>query len=90
MLKQGANIRGGLDTVMIVSFYGKSVDWIQRIGRLSKDGDKEGRIIIFVTLETQEEKWFKKMVDKIDMSVFNVVKHADAESFIKRYVDERR
>lgn len=90
VLQQGANIKGGLDNLMIISYYSDLGKLIQRIGRLRMDGDKEGNVIIFVTLATQEEKWFKKMMSVINDSVFNVVKHADAESFIKTMKDERK
>ena len=76
-------IKGGIDNLMIVSYYSDIGKLIQRIGRLRLDGSKEGNVIIFVTLSTQEEKWFNKMISQLDMSVFNVKKHADAESFIQ-------
>lgn len=83
VLQQGANIKGGIDNLMIVSYYSDIGKLIQRIGRLRLDGSKEGNVIIFVTLSTQEEKWFNKMISQLDMSVFNVKKHADSESFIQ-------
>ncbi len=83
VLQQGANIKGGIDNLMIVSYYSDIGKLVQRIGRLRLDGSKEGNVIIFVTIGTQEEKWFKKMMAGIDTSVFNVKKHADAESFIE-------
>ena len=82
MLKQGANLKGA-DNVIIMSYYSSSLDMIQRIGRLRKNGNKKGRVLILVTLGTQEEKWFQKMTENIPMEEFNVVPHLDASTFIK-------
>lgn len=60
-LKQGANLVG-LDNVLIHSYYSKSKDLIQRIGRLRQNGEV-GRVFIFVTFGTQEVKWYESMFD---------------------------
>jgi superfamily II DNA or RNA helicase len=60
-LKQGANLVG-LDNCIIHSYYSKSKDLIQRIGRLRNNGEV-GRIFIFVTFGTQEVKWFNSMFE---------------------------
>ncbi len=83
VLQQGANIKGGIDNLLIISYYSDLGKMVQRLGRLRLDGSKEGNVIIFVTIATQEEKWFKKMMIGIDTSVFNIKKHADVESYIQ-------
>ena len=88
MLKQGANLKGA-DNVIMMSYYSSSIDMIQRIGRLRKNGNKKGNVFIFVTVGTQEEKWFKKMTDTIPMEEFNVISHLDIDSFIKSYGNNR-
>ena len=82
MLKQGANLKGA-DNVIMMSYYSSSIDMIQRIGRLRKNGNKKGSVFIFVTIGTQEEKWFKKMIETIPMEEFNVITHLDIDLFIK-------
>jgi superfamily II DNA or RNA helicase len=64
MLKQGANLVG-LDNVVIHSYYSKSKDLIQRIGRLRNNGEV-GRVFIFVTFGTQEQKWLDMMFENVD------------------------
>lgn len=83
VLQQGANIKGGIDNLLIISYYSDLGKLVQRLGRLRLDGSKEGNVIIFMTIATQEEKWFKKMMTGIDTSVFNIKKHADVESYIQ-------
>jgi superfamily II DNA or RNA helicase len=68
-LKQGANLVG-LDNVVIHSYYSKSKDLIQRIGRLRQNGEI-GRVFIFVTFGTQECKWFDMMFE--DTSSLNII-----------------
>jgi superfamily II DNA or RNA helicase len=68
-LKQGANL-GGLQDCIIHSYYSKQKDLIQRIGRLRNDGTL-GRVFVFVTQQTVEEKWFKSMFE--DITAFEVV-----------------
>lgn len=63
-LKQGANLKG-LDNCIIMSYYGTDKDFIQRIGRLRNDGTI-GNVFIILTLETQEEIWFSKMMENSD------------------------
>ena len=84
MLKQGANLKGA-DNVIMMSYYSSSIDMIQRIGRLRKNGNKKGSVFIFVTVGTQEEKWFKKMTETIPMEEFNVITHLDIDQFVKNY-----
>lgn len=63
-LEQGANLND-LDNVIIMSYYSKSKSLIQRLGRLRNNG-KVGNVFIIVTKDTQEEKWFNKMFEKIN------------------------
>ena len=56
---------------------------------MRKNGNKKGSVFIFVTVGTQEEKWFKKMTDTIPMEEFNVITHLDIDSFIKSYGNNR-
>ena len=65
-LKQGANLKG-LDNVVIHSYYGKTKDLIQRIGRLRQNGEV-GRVFIFITFGTQEQKWFDGMWEDISIT----------------------
>ena len=60
-LQQGANLTD-LDNVILVSYYSKQKIVIQRTGRLRQNGEV-GRIFIFVTMNTQEEKWYKSMFE---------------------------
>jgi superfamily II DNA or RNA helicase len=68
-LAQGVNL-DELANVILHSYYGKTKDFIQRIGRLRKDGDKIGNVFIFVTKGTQEEKWFNLMFQD---DTFNII-----------------
>jgi len=67
MLKQGANLKN-VDNVIVMSYYGKQRDLLQRIGRLRKEGNKIGTVIIPVTVGTQEVKWFESMTDGISLN----------------------
>lgn len=63
-LKQGANLPG-LDNCIIHSYYGKSKDLIQRVGRL-RDNGKIGNLFILLTQGTQEEVWLERMFEGED------------------------
>lgn len=65
-LKQGANLVG-LDNVIIHSYYGKSKDLIQRIGRLRQNGEV-GKVFVFCTFGTQEVKWLENMFDSTSIT----------------------
>ena len=65
ILKQGENIPG-LDNIVLLAYYSKSKDWVQMIGRLRMDKNV-GNVIVYVTANSQEEKWFDTMVQ--DMNV---------------------
>ena len=68
MLKQGASLEN-LTNLIIHSYYSKELDLIQRLGRVRKDGDKEGNVFIFCTIGTVEEKWFNKMLENINLNI---------------------
>lgn len=69
-LKQGANLKG-VDVCILMSYYGKELDLIQRIGRLRQNNDKIGSVFIFMTKDTQEEVWVSNMLSKMDE--YNIV-----------------
>jgi len=62
-LKQGANLNM-LDNCIIMSYYSTEKDIIQRIGRLRQNG-KLGYVFVILTMNTQEEVWFKKMTENL-------------------------
>lgn len=64
ILKQGANLKE-VDNVIVMSYYGKMRDLIQRIGRLRMNGGLVGNVYIPVTIDTQEEKWFEEMTKSL-------------------------
>ena len=66
-LKQGVNLVG-LDNCIIMSYYSKDSDFIQRIGRL-RDNGQVGNVFILVTKNTQEEIWFSKMIEGHDLKI---------------------
>tara|TARA_R110000851_G_scaffold314588_5_gene476710 strand:- start:4965 stop:5696 length:732 start_codon:yes stop_codon:yes gene_type:complete len=71
-LKQGVNLVG-LDNCIIMSYYSKDLDFIQRIGRL-RDNGEIGNIFIIVTKNTQEEIWFTKIIENyknLNIKYFN-------------------
>tara|TARA_R110002126_G_scaffold159053_4_gene306387 strand:+ start:104 stop:1261 length:1158 start_codon:yes stop_codon:yes gene_type:complete len=80
-LKQGANLVG-LDNCIIHSYYSKSKDLIQRIGRLRNNG-KVGRIFIFVTFGTQECVWYDKMFEGIDS--LNIIDCRNVEDCLTKF-----
>lgn len=77
-LKQGANL-GGLQDCIIHSYYSKEKDLIQRAGRLRDDGTL-GRLFIFVTAGTVEEKWYAKMFENIN--AFQVIECENVEDCV--------
>jgi len=67
-LQQGANLTD-LDNVIMMSYYSKQKITIQRTGRLRQNG-QVGRLFVFVTSNTQEEKWCKSMFEGMEMLNF--------------------
>tara|TARA_R110000796_G_scaffold236214_1_gene355481 strand:- start:66061 stop:66600 length:540 start_codon:yes stop_codon:yes gene_type:complete len=80
VLKQGANIKG-LDNVIAMSYYSSEKDLIQRAGRIRKDNKETGGLFIFVTKDTQEEKWYQRMISNIN--AYNVIEHNNVYDCIK-------
>lgn len=66
-LKQGANLEG-LDNCILMSYYSTDKDFIQRIGRLRQNGEI-GNVFILLTMGTQEEIWFSKMIENEDLNI---------------------
>lgn len=64
MLKQGINL-SNLDNVIFHSYYGVEKDTIQRIGRLRKS-DSDGFVFIILTVKTQEQNWFNRMITPVN------------------------
>jgi len=81
-LKQGANLNN-LDNCVIMSYYSKEKDLIQRIGRLRNNGEI-GRIFILVTANTQEVVWFKRMTESMNESNLNIIQCKDVDDCISK------
>ena len=80
-VKQGANI-DNLDNVILMSYYGTTLDFIQRVGRL-RDNGSEGNVFILLTKNTQEMVWFKNMLE--DFELDNIQYFKNINEFIKYY-----
>lgn len=65
MLEQGITIPE-LDNIILHSYYSNIGKAVQRIGRLRPNKNKPGNVFIYQTMNTQEQKWFKKMISKFD------------------------
>lgn len=63
-LKQGANLKD-LDACIIMSYYSKQKDLIQRLGRL-RDNGEIGKVFILLTQDTQEKVWLTKMFENVE------------------------
>lgn len=72
-LKQGANINNLLNMILM-SYFSKEGDIIQRFGRLRKNGDEKGDVFIFVTQNTKEEYWYRQMLKEI-MDDYKLITH---------------
>lgn len=81
-LRQGANLKN-LDNCFILSYYSSEGHLIQQIGRLRKNEEKEGNVIIFVTKNTQEEVWFNKII--ADLTSFNIMYFNNINNLITKY-----
>ena len=69
-LVQGANLEKA-GVCIIMSYYSSEIGFIQKIGRLRQDEDKDGNVFILHTLETQETVWLNKMMENaIDYNIF--------------------
>jgi superfamily II DNA or RNA helicase len=83
MLKQGANLKG-LDNCVLESFYSVEKDFIQRVGRLRKNGDKAGSVFIFVSQDTREVKWLDKMLGE-DNKELNIIHCESVDKAVNLY-----
>lgn len=83
-LKQGANLND-LDNCVIMSYYSKEKDLIQRVGRLRNNGEI-GRIFILVTANTQEEVWYSRMTESMNEENLNIIKCQDIRDCISKIV----
>lgn len=81
-LKQGANLKD-LDNCVIMSYYSKEKDLIQRIGRLRNNGEI-GRIFILVTSSTQEEVWYKRMTESLNEDNLNIIRCKDIKDCLAK------
>jgi len=69
MLLQGANLKD-VDNIIYLSYYGKEGAAKQRAGRARQvESNEAAKIIIFRSIQTQEEKWFETM--SIPLQGFN-------------------
>lgn len=86
-LRQGANLPK-LDNVVLMSYYGQETHIVQQVGRLRKNGNKNGNVIIFVAKNTFEEPILQKILNYIPykkLKVFNNV-----EDVIKEIYNEEK
>lgn len=81
MLKQGANLKH-LDNTILMSYYSKELDMIQAIGR-QRVTDKTGNVFVYITLGSQEVKWYKKAMENI--SNYEEIYCNGTEDCIKKY-----
>jgi superfamily II DNA or RNA helicase len=81
-LKQGANLKD-LDNCVIMSYYSKEKDLIQRVGRLRNNGEI-GRIFILVTANTQEEVWYKRMTESLNEDNLSIINCVDIEDCLAK------
>jgi superfamily II DNA or RNA helicase len=81
MLKQGANLKD-LDNTILMSYYSKELDMIQAIGR-QRVSDQTGNVFIYMTLGTQEAKWYKKAMENI--TNYEEIYCNGTEDCIKKY-----
>jgi len=67
-LKEGVNLPG-LSNLLVVSYSSSDRDMIQKLGRvLRKDSEEVGDVYIFVTKNTQEEIWYSKMTEGLNLT----------------------
>ena len=80
-LKQGANLNC-IDNVILHSYYGIEKDFIQRCGRSRRNiaGDP-ANIYIIVTKNTQEEIWFRKMLEAYPSAKIKKLKYDHTNRF---------
>lgn len=75
-LRQGANL-SGLDNVILMSYYSQETHIVQQVGRLRKNGDKDGNVIIFVAKNTFEEPILQKILNYIPYKKLKIFKNVE-------------
>lgn len=81
-LVQGANLES-VDNCIIMSYYSTEVKFIQMIGRLRQNKDKDGNVFILTTKGTQEEIWLEKMIQ--NSTEYNIVECTTFYDCIEKY-----
>lgn len=81
LLKQGANLKQ-VDNTIIMSYYGKEKDMIQRLGRQRDDGST-GNVFVYLTIGTQEQKWYDASMENITR--YNMIYCNGTKDTIKKY-----
>lgn len=76
MLRQGANLTG-LDNCIQLSYHGAETHMVQITGRLRKNGDKKGRVVLFVMKDTYEEDMLNKILGYIKYDNLYTFKNAE-------------
>ena len=79
-LKQGANLKD-LDACILMSYYSKQKDLIQRLGRLRENG-QIGKVFIIMTEDTQEKVWVNKMFEQVQN--YNFIYCSDIQDCINK------
>ena len=75
-LRQGANL-SGLDNVILMSYYSQETHIVQQVGRLRKNGDTDGNVIIFVAKNTFEEPILQKILNYIPYKKLKIFKNVE-------------
>lgn len=86
-LRQGANLKD-LDNCILHSYYSSEVHAIQQWGRLRQNGDKIGNVFIILTIGTQEEVWFQKMME--NMNDFTIINCNDINDCLNKYKENEK
>jgi len=81
-LIQGANLKE-VDNCIIMSYYSTEVKFIQMIGRLRQNANKDGNVFIFITKGTQEEVWASKMLE--NSTEYNIIECEGVTDAMSKY-----
>ena len=89
-LKQGANI-DNLDCCIVMSYYTKELDYIQRAGRILRFRENHYPFIIILrTVDTQEVKWFDEMMSNFNQTNIEYCSNTnDCITKIKYFLNDR-
>lgn len=80
MLRQGANLKG-VDNCLQMSYHKAETHMVQITGRLRKNGDVAGRVIMFVMKDTYEEDILNSVLEHIKYN--KLLKFKSANDLIK-------